>query len=98
MTEQEMRDALVRLDALSLELGQTLRYTRVGWDEDANCDSILRPFNEIAQRIGEVIPEAIKATRPTYAQRQLEKAYEYYLTNRSAKGRRLFLEQNGGQL
>lgn len=65
---QEYRTALVRLDELSLMLGETLRLTRVGWDcveGEKSDEAILGPINQIAKQIGEAMPEDIKRTRPT---------------------------------
>lgn len=55
-------DALVRLDELSLMLGETLRLTRIGWD-DIVSEDVLKPINQIAKQIGEAMPQSIKATR-----------------------------------
>ena len=63
---QEYHTALVKLDELSLMLGETLRYTRVGWDSiqgEKSSEAILGPINQIAKQIGEAIPEEIKHTR-----------------------------------
>lgn len=64
---QEYRTALVRLDELSLMLGETLRLTRIGWDcveGEKSDEAILGPINQIAKQIGEAMPEDIKCTRP----------------------------------
>jgi len=59
---QEYRTALVRLDELSLMLGETLRLSRVGWDFDGekSSDAVLGPINQIAKQIGKAIPKEIK--------------------------------------
>lgn len=59
----EYRDALIKLDELSLMLGQVLASTRIGWDDAVTCEGVLGPLNQIAKQIGEAIPEDIKATR-----------------------------------
>ena len=61
---REMHDALVRLDELSLMLGHTLATTRIGWEDPAECEDVLGPINQIAKKIGEAIPQLIKAVRP----------------------------------
>lgn len=61
---QVLRDALVKLDELSLMLGQTLQHTRVGWDDTVTCEGVLSPINDIAKQIGDAVPASIKATRP----------------------------------
>lgn len=64
-------DALVKLDELSLMLGEVLRCTRIGWDDDTvTCEDVLGPINEIAKQIGEAIPLSIKITRPRYKYEQ----------------------------
>lgn len=64
---QEYQTALVRLDELSLMLGETLRLTRVR-RESLGCEksdeAILGPINQIAKCISFVIPEDIKCARP----------------------------------
>ena len=57
-------DALIKLDELSLMLGHTLAMTRVGWEEGETCEAVLGPINQIAKKIGEAIPQSIKAVRP----------------------------------
>lgn len=61
---REYHDALVKLDELSLMLWRTLQLTRIGWDNSVTREGVLEPINGIAKRIGEVIPESIKRTRP----------------------------------
>ena len=60
---QEFRDALIKLDELSLMLGKTLINTRIGWDESVTCEGVLDPFNQIAKQIGEAMPQSIISTR-----------------------------------
>ena len=60
----EYRDALIKLDELSLMLGHTLAATRIGWDETTTCEDALGPINQIAKQIGEAMPRSIIATRP----------------------------------
>jgi hypothetical protein len=61
---QEWRDALIRLDELSKMLGETLRLTRVGWDDECvTYEDVLGPLNQIAKQIGEAIPPEIKAIK-----------------------------------
>lgn len=72
---QEYQTALVRLDELSLMLGETLRLTRVGWDcieGEKSDEAILDPINQIAKQIGEAMPEDIKRTRPNLVSRKCE--------------------------
>lgn len=74
---QEYRTALVRLDKLSLMLGEVLRLTRVGWDcieGEKSSEAILGQINRIAKWIGEAIPEDIKCTRPTPSMERRELA------------------------
>lgn len=60
---QEYHDALVKTDELNLLLGSMLHQTRVEWDETATCDGMLKPLEDIAERINKTIPQAIKNTR-----------------------------------
>jgi len=74
MTDQlrEYHDALVRLDALREQLAGHVLTARVGWmgaDEDDGPPDFLKFFEGIANRMDEVMPDAIKVTRPTRAQR-----------------------------
>lgn len=60
---EEYRDALIAIDELSIHLGKALKFTRVGWNDGVTCDGVLAPINQVAGRIGEVIPNSIKVTR-----------------------------------
>lgn len=70
MTDQlrEYHDALVRLDALMLQLRCAPTLARVAWDEFGEYPAI----DNIAKRMDEVIPDAIKATRPAPVAQEAE--------------------------
>jgi len=67
---REYHDALVRLDALVLQLNGHLLTAQTGWigtDDDGPPD-FLKPIGNVVERMDEVIPDAIKATRTTAQQ------------------------------
>ena len=69
---REYHDALVRLDALVLQLSGHLDLALVGADYDCgDLAPALHRAHDIANRMDEVIPDAIKVTRPTKAQRAM---------------------------
>ena len=71
---REYHDALVRLDALREQLAGHVLTAQTGWmgaDEDDGPPDFLKSFDDIATRMDEVIPDAIKITRPTKAQRAM---------------------------
>lgn len=56
---QERAEAQKQLSViwnLNLELGETLRYTRIGWDDTVTCQGVLEPINQIAAKMGAANP------------------------------------------
>ena len=60
---REYHDALVRLDARNQQLIEYLQLVRAEWDECGEYPDVLDPADNIAKRMDEIIPVAIKATR-----------------------------------
>jgi len=71
---REYHDALVRLDALREQLRGHVLTAQAGWTgagEDDGPPNFLKFIADVVERMDEVIPDAIKATRPTKAQRAM---------------------------
>lgn len=69
---REYHDALVRLDALVLQLRGHAELALVGAEYDCgDLAPALRHANDIAKRMDEVIPDAVRVTRHTPQQRAI---------------------------
>jgi len=53
---ERLQNALKAIWELNLELGQTLRYTRIGWDDTVTCQGVLEPINQISAKMGAANP------------------------------------------